>query len=113
MTGNVTVGSGVTLTINPGVIVKFGTNRYLTVSGDLVAVGTVATVPWLARETMLSTLHDAGTLLQVARMEAVRLNHGCRFIVDPAARTMTVVDGNGTASTSVTVPTPGTSSISR
>jgi RHS repeat-associated protein len=39
--GNVTVASGVTLTINPGVIVKFnGTLRELRVNGTLSAVGT-------------------------------------------------------------------------
>jgi RHS repeat-associated protein len=39
--GNVTVASGVTLTINPGVIVKFnGTFRTMTVNGTLSAVGT-------------------------------------------------------------------------
>jgi RHS repeat-associated protein len=39
--GNVTVAAGVTLTINPGVVVKFnGTGRQLVVSGTLSAVGT-------------------------------------------------------------------------
>lgn len=39
--GNITVSSGVTLTIEPGVVVKFnGTSRQLTVNGTLSAVGT-------------------------------------------------------------------------
>jgi hypothetical protein len=39
--GNVTVASGATLTIDPGVIVKFnGTLRELRVNGTLAAVGT-------------------------------------------------------------------------
>jgi hypothetical protein len=39
--GNVTVAAGVTLTIDPGVVVKFnGTTRQLVVNGTLSAVGT-------------------------------------------------------------------------
>jgi hypothetical protein len=39
--GNVTVASGATLTIDPGVVVKFnGTLRELRVNGTLAAVGT-------------------------------------------------------------------------
>ncbi len=39
--GNVTVASGATLTVDPGVVVKFnGTTRQLSVSGTLAAVGT-------------------------------------------------------------------------
>jgi uncharacterized iron-regulated membrane protein len=41
--GNVTVAAGVTLTIDPGVVVKLnGQLRYLWVSGTLKAVGTQA-----------------------------------------------------------------------
>ena len=37
---NLTINAGVTLTIQPGVIVKFGANRNLTVNGTLIAEGT-------------------------------------------------------------------------
>ncbi len=39
-TGNVLVKNGVTLTIDPCVVVKFGTNNYLQVEGKLIAEGT-------------------------------------------------------------------------
>jgi hypothetical protein len=42
VTGNVLVNSGVTLTIEPGVIVKFNGNYYLQVEGTLIARGTTA-----------------------------------------------------------------------
>ncbi len=40
VTGNVTVNSGVTLTIDPGVVLKFNLNLGLTINGELQAVGT-------------------------------------------------------------------------
>ena len=64
----------------------------------ILAAGTLATVPWLAREAMRGSLHDAGTLVQVARTEAVKRNHGCKFVVDLSTRAMSVVDMNGTES---------------
>lgn len=72
----------------------------LVVVSATVAIGTLAMAPTLARETMRSTLHDAGSLVQLARVESVRRNRECRFIVDPGTRTMSVVDKNGTATTS-------------
>ncbi|MCI0636436.1 MAG: right-handed parallel beta-helix repeat-containing protein, partial [Actinobacteria bacterium] len=42
VTGNVTVAAGVTLTINPGVIVKLESTRFLQVNGTLLALGTDA-----------------------------------------------------------------------
>ena len=71
----------------------------LVVGSLLVATGSLFAVSALASETMRSTLHDAGSLLQMARLEAVKRNHECRFVVDPPARTMSVVDTNGTAMT--------------
>ncbi len=41
VTNGVTVNSGVTLTIDPGVVVKFDSNKYLTVNGRLDAEGTL------------------------------------------------------------------------
>ena len=38
--GNVTVNNGVTLDLSPGVTIKLGTNRQMTVNGTLVAEGT-------------------------------------------------------------------------
>src|SRR6058998_1610485 len=40
VTGDVTVNSNVTLTIDPGVTVKFNSGRQLSVNGTLTAVGT-------------------------------------------------------------------------
>ncbi len=40
VTGTVTVNAGVTLTVEPGVVVKFNANTYLTVNGTLTADGT-------------------------------------------------------------------------
>ena len=40
VTGNVTVNAGVTLTVDPGVVVKFSADRYLYVNGNLNAQGT-------------------------------------------------------------------------
>jgi len=44
VTGNVTVNNGVTLTIDPGVVLKFDLSRYLTVNGRLDAVGGLSDV---------------------------------------------------------------------
>ena len=40
VTGNVLVNSGVTLIIEPGVIVKFDTDKAIQINGELIAVGT-------------------------------------------------------------------------
>jgi parallel beta-helix repeat protein len=40
VSSNITVSAGVTLTIEPGVVVKFGSSRSMTVNGTLTAVGT-------------------------------------------------------------------------
>jgi hypothetical protein len=39
-------------------------------------------------------------LLQRTKAEALSRNHDCRFVLDVAQRTMTVLDGNGTSMTS-------------
>ncbi|MCP4275767.1 MAG: right-handed parallel beta-helix repeat-containing protein, partial [Gammaproteobacteria bacterium] len=41
VTGSITINAGATLTIKPGVIVKFNSGQRLTVNGDLVAEGSV------------------------------------------------------------------------
>jgi Tfp pilus assembly protein FimT len=69
----------------------------ITVATMVMAFGAVATVPRLARETMRSALHDGGTLLRAARIESVKRNRACSFVIDLNARTMSVVDTNGTA----------------
>jgi prepilin-type N-terminal cleavage/methylation domain-containing protein len=69
----------------------------LLLSGLALAAGALFTVPALASEAMRSTLHDAGSLLQMARIEAVKRNHECRFVVNPPERTMSVIDTNGTS----------------
>ena len=63
----------------------------------VLATGSLIAASAIAYESMRSTLYDAGSLLQMARIEAVKRNHECRFVVDPAARTMSVVDTNGTS----------------
>jgi hypothetical protein len=40
VTGNALLSQGFTLTIDPGVIVKFGTNNALQIDGELIAIGT-------------------------------------------------------------------------
>ena len=49
---NVAINAGVTLTIEPGVIVKFDLSRQLTVNGTLSAVGTAG------NETILTSIRD-------------------------------------------------------
>ncbi len=68
----------------------------LTLATMVMAVGAVATVPRLARESMRGALHNIGTLVRVAHLESVKRNRACRFVVDLAARTLSVVDTNGT-----------------
>jgi Tfp pilus assembly protein FimT len=62
-------------------------------------IGTLAAVPWMARESMRGTLHDSSVLLQLARMEAVSRNHSCSFRIDVGARSMSIVDMNDTSTT--------------
>src|SRR5688572_14157971 len=42
VTGNALVSSGYTLTIEPGVVVKFNTDKALQIDGELIAIGTAA-----------------------------------------------------------------------
>jgi len=72
----------------------------LTVATMVVAFAAMAAVPHLAKEAMRSTLHNGGTLVRAARIEAVKRDRACRFVVDLTARTMSVVDTNGTGTTS-------------
>lgn len=65
----------------------------------MLFVGTLVSVPWLAREAMRGSLHDASVLLQTARMEAVSRNHACSFRIDLGTRTMSVVDMNDPGTT--------------
>jgi Tfp pilus assembly protein FimT len=71
----------------------------LTLVAATVAVGTAVTVPQIARQTMRSSLHSGGALLRAARTEAVKRNHACKFVIDLGARTMSVVDTQGTTTT--------------
>ncbi len=66
----------------------------------VMALAAAATVPRIARETMRGAMHNVGTLVRAARLESVKRNHSCRFVVDLTVRTLSVVDTNGTASTS-------------
>jgi hypothetical protein len=52
ITGNVTVGSGVELTIEPGAVIKFAAGRSLNVSGVLDAQGT------LGNEVIFTSIKD-------------------------------------------------------
>ncbi len=69
----------------------------LTLATMIMAAGAVATVPRIARESMRGALHNIGTLVRVAQLESVKHNRSCRFVVDLTARTLSVVDTNGTA----------------
>lgn len=42
ITGNTIVSQGITLTISPGVIIKFNTNKVLQIDGELIAIGTIS-----------------------------------------------------------------------
>jgi len=90
----------------------------LTLATVVLALGAVATVPQLAREAMRGALHNGGALVRAAQTEAVKRNRACRFVVDLNARTMSVVDTNGT--TTVTddttlrlLPLPSIVSVAR
>ena len=72
----------------------------LIITGITVAIGALAVAPVLVRETMRSTLHDAGSLMSEARVEAIKRNRACRFVINPTARVMLVTDTQGTTSTS-------------
>jgi Tfp pilus assembly protein FimT len=72
----------------------------LTMATMLAALGAVATVPRLAREAMRGAVHNGGTLVRAARIESVKRNRPCRFVMDLGARTMSVVDTNGTTTSS-------------
>jgi prepilin-type N-terminal cleavage/methylation domain-containing protein len=71
----------------------------LTVATMVMAFAAIAAVPHLAKEAMRSTLHNGGTLVRAARIEAVKRDRACRFVVDLTTRTMAVVDTNGTGTT--------------
>jgi Tfp pilus assembly protein FimT len=65
----------------------------------IVAVISVAIgLPWLARESLRSAVHDVQSTLQVNRLEAVKRNRPCRLVVDTTMRALEVWDGMGTAS---------------
>ncbi len=68
----------------------------LLIAAVALLVGTLVAVPWLARESARSALHDTATMLQLARVEALSRNHACAFLVDLDAREISVVDTNGT-----------------
>ena len=54
-------------------------------------------VPWLGRESLRSATHDLRTALELDRMEAVKRNRPCRFVLDTTLRSFEVWDGMGTA----------------
>jgi len=69
---------------------------------EMVAVVAVASVmlvsaigysvPWMAKQTMRSAVHDVRSFMQLAKIEAVSRNHECRFVVDGVNRTLEVWD---------------------
>ena len=69
----------------------------LTLATMLMALGAVATVPRIAHEQMHGALHNIGTLVRAARLESVKRNRACRFVVNLTTRTLSIVDTNGTA----------------
>ena len=90
----------------------------LTLATMVLALGAVATVPQLTRQAMRGALHNGGTLVRAAQTEAVKRNRACRFVVDLIARTMSVVDTNGTATvtddkTLRSLPLPSVVSVAR
>ena len=59
-----------------------------------VIVSAVATysIPWLGREEMRGAIYTVQEYLQLARAQAITRNRDCRFMVDTATRTVSVVD---------------------
>ena len=66
----------------------------------VTAIGAVAIVPNIARQSMRGALHNVGSLVRAAQTESVKRNRACRFVVNLTARTLSVVDTNGTATVS-------------
>ena len=58
----------------------------LTVATMVMAFAAIAAVPHLAKEAMRSTLHNGGTLVRAAKIEAVKRDRACRFVVDLTER---------------------------
>ena len=64
----------------------------------LISATVVVAAPWLAREEMRSAVNEVNGYLQLARIEAVRRNHECRFVVDRNTSALRVLDTLGTSS---------------
>ena len=54
-------------------------------------------VPWMAKQTMRSAVHDVRSFMQLAKIEAVSRNHECRLVVDTLNGTLEVWDMLGNA----------------
>ena len=63
----------------------------------MLTVAGAYSIPALARERMRSAAFDVHICMQLARVQAVGRNHACRCVVDTDARTLTVLDTMGTA----------------
>jgi Tfp pilus assembly protein FimT len=63
-----------------------------------LAVATITTA-WIGRERVRSTVYLMQTHIGVTRMEAVKRNRPCRFILDTANRQLTLVDLNDPGTT--------------
>lgn len=71
----------------------------LVVSMTIVFAG-----PWIAREAMRSAISEVAAYAQLAKIEAVSRNRECRFVVDPSAGELLVLDSMGTTSTDDDAP---------
>ncbi len=69
----------------------------LAVASIAMSVTAVYSVPWMARQTMHSAVHDVQGLMQIAKMEAVSRNRDCRFVVDTTDGALQVWDTIGTS----------------
>src|SRR5262245_31841006 len=63
-----------------------------------VAFTSGVAAPWIARTTPRPATHDLRTPLELDRMEAVKRNRPCRFVLDTSQKSFEIWDGMGTAS---------------
>jgi prepilin-type N-terminal cleavage/methylation domain-containing protein len=79
---------GVTLVELLAVVAVLSVSLVVTISYSL---------PWMGKQTMRSTVHEVYGFVQLTRMEAVKRNHDCRFVLDTSSGALQVWDTNGTS----------------
>jgi hypothetical protein len=103
LTGNVIVNTGVTLTIDPGVLVQGNDLRELRVNGNLQAIGTMAQPITFTSFLDSSTAQWAGILFQGATAAGTLEHCEVRFSGDNGSLTASIPRGNVRAVEGATV----------